>query len=280
MLIILTALQCEATPIISQFRLKKSPHINAFQVYQNENICLVITGIGKIATASAIGFIHAWQQSSSLEEHTHHAKASAAWLNVGIAGHSHLEIGDSFLATKIIECSTQKTFYPPLSFKLPSVSSDLYTVDLPDDAYLNEGGVDMEASAFYATASRFSTGELVQSYKVISDNKQTPVRKFSKQEVTGLINNKLSEIEFIAAQLLLLNDEVNSHAFPLEIFNHIIKNISLTHSQTLQVKSRIHKLSLLTDNIENTMTNLEKYTSGTELLQTLDVLINDQKVSF
>jgi len=44
---IYTALPCEAKPLIEHYKLKKDLTVHAFAVYLNNDICLVVSGLGK-----------------------------------------------------------------------------------------------------------------------------------------------------------------------------------------------------------------------------------------
>jgi len=51
--LIVTALCSEAEPIIEYFRLKKNTASNKFDIFENDRIALVVSGIGKIKSAIA-----------------------------------------------------------------------------------------------------------------------------------------------------------------------------------------------------------------------------------
>ena len=69
MLIWNCALHCEAKPIIDYYRLKKDPAENAFDVYQDERIACVVSGIGGINMAAATAWMLSFK--SRLEPSTH-----------------------------------------------------------------------------------------------------------------------------------------------------------------------------------------------------------------
>ena len=64
--------------------------------------------------------------------------------------------------------------------------------------------VDMEASAFVAAASRFSTLELIQSMKVISDNVRHPPTRMKPAAVEALLTPGIEHLDNIIQQLLEL----------------------------------------------------------------------------
>ncbi len=270
MLIILTALPCEGAPIVSKYNLKKQTEINAFQIYKNDQITLIVSGLGKTAAASAVGFIHAL---TNLRSHS-------AWLNIGIAGHSDLELGAGFIANKIIDCSTQKTYYPPITFTPSCITDQLHTVDQPDSEYHQQGGVDMEAAAFYATASRFSSGELVQCYKVVSDNKQSPVRKFQKHEVTEMVENNMRDISSLTNHLLEVSNALETVNQIPELFDKINDQVRLTHSEQLLVKARLRQIKLLNPKTSINLSEVINSSSSQKIIQHLDKIISSQSIYF
>ncbi|MEE8624791.1 MAG: hypothetical protein V3T19_05575, partial [Acidiferrobacterales bacterium] len=139
MLHFVVALQAEAKPLIDHFGLRRRTG-GAFPVYENENIALTVSGIGKVAAAAATGYLHAHTGNHSC----------IAWLNIGIAGHGRRAIGDGVLIHKITDQITGRSWYPPLTFELPCASDGLITVDEPETRYRENGLYDMEAAGFYA----------------------------------------------------------------------------------------------------------------------------------
>ncbi|MDD1611653.1 MAG: hypothetical protein LUQ57_00775, partial [Methylococcaceae bacterium] len=96
-----TALPCEARPLIEHFRLKKDLSSHPFEVYSQDGICLVVTGIGKCAMAAGVAYTQARMVAAE----------KPILLNVGIAGHSDHDVGRVFLAGKIIDADTQRNYY-------------------------------------------------------------------------------------------------------------------------------------------------------------------------
>ncbi|MGR8942283.1 MAG: hypothetical protein ACU83P_11910, partial [Gammaproteobacteria bacterium] len=158
---IYTALPCEASPLIEHFKLRKDLTSQPFEVYRRDRICLTVTGIGKCAMAAGVAYTLA--RTSAAEK--------PILLNIGIAGHAENQLGSIFLAGKIIDADTQRNYYPPLVFSPPCPVETVRTLSRPQSDYAETHLYDMEASAFYETAARFSTGELIHSLKVVSDNR-------------------------------------------------------------------------------------------------------------
>lgn len=163
MILIVTAFDAEARPLIDHFRLRRQAD-HGFPVYAGGDVWLVVSGPGRINAAAATTHLHAragfpWDNT---------------WINTGIAGHPELPRGEARLAHKITEKISGKSWYPALVTGSPWRSAPLLTVDQPDREYASGDLVDMEASAFMETALRFSSGELVHVLKIVSDNRESP----------------------------------------------------------------------------------------------------------
>lgn len=107
MLYLVTALPCEAKPLIEYFKLTKMTHIHLpFPVFVNKSndIYLVISGIGKVKAAIATTFLYSLASDQT-----------GCFLNIGIAGSLEYQIGDCVIANKVTEFSTQRHWYPYVS---------------------------------------------------------------------------------------------------------------------------------------------------------------------
>ncbi len=69
----------------------------------------------------------------------------------------------------------------------------------------------MEASAFYETAVRFSSSELILCLKVISDNQLSPVENIQPKQVAALIAAHLATVESLLARTVALA-QTDNHA--------------------------------------------------------------------
>lgn len=160
MTLIHTALMCEAQPIIEYFKLKpfqKQP----YKIYQNENIILVVSGIGKEKTIGC------------LDDIIKQYKFNKA-INVGIAGckDKMVEIGSFY---KIED----KTF-------LTTVDSPLDDLDKLDTLL-----VDMEAKYFVDIVKSVVSMENIDIFKIVSDHLDKAIPK--KSFVTMLIKDNLGK---------------------------------------------------------------------------------------
>ncbi len=181
------ALPSEARPLIDHYQLKIIPRSGPFKLYEANGRRLIISGVGKIQSAGAAAFLHAF--SGSLR--------NRIWVNVGIGGHVAHTVGEGVLAHKITDRTTGESWYPPIVIEPPCRTESILTVDHPESKYWEPSVYEMEAAGFYPAATRFSTGELVHCYKVISDNRKSPPHKISSTLVERLIAGHLEAIDTI-----------------------------------------------------------------------------------
>ncbi|ADI37524.1 putative uncharacterized protein [Waddlia chondrophila 2032/99] len=192
MLNILCALHCEAKPLIQHLRLRKLQESAPFPVYENEAMRLAVCGIGKIAAATATGWLGARENTCS------------AWLNIGVAGHADLPIGYQALALSVTDAGSSKRFYPDISLIKGLPMHGVTTVDKPSFSYPDKDLVDMEAAGFYQAAQRFATVDRIHCLKIVSDNAWHPTEKINKEFVRDLIGQSITKIESLIGQILAL----------------------------------------------------------------------------
>ncbi|WP_428355717.1 hypothetical protein [Methyloprofundus sp.] len=227
------ALPCEAKPLIEHFKLKKELSINAFSIYRNGHISLTVTGIGKSAMAAGVAYSLALFPSPTLP----------VLLNIGIAGHSTYSIGSVFTADKIIDQGTGRKFYPQLVSTPPCSTSAITTVSKPLPDYPSDSLFEMEASSFYETAIRFSSSELIQCIKVISDNKHNSTEQIKPAQVSLWLKGALPIIAAYMQQLSLLASLDKPVA--AEGFAEIIEQWRFSSNEKLQLKSLLRKRAIL-----------------------------------
>ena len=198
MIAFVTALASEARPLIEHYRME--PLEGAFRLFGSEGYRLVISGVGRIAAAAATGYLHARAGEAPY----------GIFLNVGIAGHKSRAPGEIFRAHTVRDAATNAVYYPTfLGFK-ELESAAVTTVDTTELEFSADSLYDMEASAFYATALRFSTSELVQCLKVVSDNRETSAGgSLSKEHVSELVATHLPIIDRFGAHVLALAAELD-----------------------------------------------------------------------
>ena len=250
----------EAKPLCTLFDLYAQPRKGPFPLFQSEQgMTLIVSGMGKLAAASATSYLAGLQ----------HGISTCAWLNVGIAGHQSAQIGSGFLAHKVTDAANGNVWYPPQLIQgLPT--SSVITVDQPEQSYPQAAAYDMEAAGFYACASRFTTTELIQVFKIISDNPQQPVAQFHVSQVESLIANKSSQLEKLVQDLTaLLNTYSTAYDLPTA-YQTLLQQYRLTATQRAQLQrlcERYHALSL-DDHLENFCT--QSFSSSRQLVTAME----------
>lgn len=229
---IVVALNCEGSPLIDHFKLKKADS-RAFDLYQSSteiNVNLVVAGIGQLNCAAAVAWLAAKTDSFD-----------CVWLNVGTAGHLSHAIGEVALVHCSKEEGSSRHYFPPLVAAWSGKSISLLSCSSPQNNYPQSDAVDMEARAYYRTALKFSSAELVQSVKVISDNQQCGVENLNARKITDLIRAQVAAIGGFAQALLGLLETRNAVQLPVEDIAHL----HCTVSQDRQFRELVHRHQVL-----------------------------------
>jgi adenosylhomocysteine nucleosidase len=226
MLVWVIALHCEAKPVIDHYRLKKSTSHRSFDVYSKENMHCIICGIGKTSAAAAT----AWAAGLN------HNNGSIAWINIGTAGSARHDIGTALTVYKITDNESNRHFYPVPLFESCLETTHCQTLSQPSTDYHPQQIFDMEASAFFDTATRFSSAELVHCLKIISDN---PAHQtgLNKARISELIHQHIVELSNYAQSLQNLNERVTR----LEIDHSDWKKFLACAHFTQTQRTRVHK---------------------------------------
>ena len=234
MLTIMVALHCEAKPIIDTYRLKKvcSKPFDHYMSNANEELAieLVVTGIGALAMATAVGWVGAATNV-----------AQRIWLNLGTAGHATRELGELVLIHGVGDEVLQRSHYPSLVAKWSGATDAVLSVSAPCTEYPGGAAVDMEAYAFFNSALRFSNSEAVQSMKVISDNQESGIEHLNAARLTGLIAANLDSIKGYIDALGLIVLPSFKVSFELDR----IFQLRGTYSQRQQVRELLQMLQVM-----------------------------------
>ena len=164
MILIHTALLCEAMPIIEHFRLNLDKD-EKFKIYKNGQIWLCVLGVGAKNTTNL----------EQILEKNHFKKI----INLGICGCSDkgVKIGEIFCINEKIE-----------GFK----TANLECVPSPSVA-INAMLCDMESDEFRRICTEFGVSFLI--VKIVSDHLNT--ERISKNFVYNLVKNQIKNIERI-----------------------------------------------------------------------------------
>jgi len=233
---ILTALACEAKPLIDTYRLTKvqsRPYAwfsGCFSKTENTHINLVVSGIGELNIATACGWLAANTQNSN-----------CAWLNIGIAGHAVFGVGDIVRVHQSLGVTSTSAVYPPMVAKWPGKTSALLSYNAPCAEYPENALADMEGAAFFPAAGQFSSLELVQSLKIVSDNQTHSMDRLNATLISELVQARVSEIDQFGKSLIDL--------IPIELEQHdtlpLIDHLHCTVSQRQQYLVLTDKLRVV-----------------------------------
>ncbi|MDK2907020.1 MAG: hypothetical protein PWQ66_981, partial [Petrotoga sp.] len=163
MLYIISAMDIEARAIIKYLNLKKTTD-RPFETYQNEEVHLVISGVGKINAAGATSYL----LKDTLKSYTPNDYA----INIGICGslNNKFNVGDLVLVNKVVDYERKRKYYTDILVKHNQKEGSIQSIDTLHSNYeFEEDLVDMESSAFFEIASKFLSVHQVYVLKIVSD---------------------------------------------------------------------------------------------------------------
>ncbi len=259
MLIWVSALHCEAKPVIDFYRLRKSQDERAFEVYRGDDMVCIVSGIGKIASAAASAWIAA----------SYPAETSLTWINLGVAGAAEHEIGDLFLLNQVVDADSGQCYYPAPVAVSPLASSACLTLSQPSEDYRSDTLFDMEASGFMHCALRFSSAELVQSLKIVSDNRKQQIGK-NRQRVSELIHQHIDSIERQACALIELKHELAALEPAAESWQQVLSLAHFTQTQKSRLRVLWRYLCNRDFSPEELLRQLATQNSGRGIIETLE----------
>ena len=230
MLHIVCALKPEARPVLDHFGLRSLS--DAPRIYHNADagISLTLSGIGKSAAAGAVARTHGYFD----------ADRSHAWLNLGIAGHADLPVGQAAIIKKVTDAASGQTWFPSRVFPVTIPAHDLLTLDEPGSDYREEL-FDMECAGFFRAVSDVATLELAQALKIVSDNADTPLDSVNPALAGRLVQQNLPVIENIIEQLLTLSELLRDLNDTGPDYHAITRQRHFTVSQQHQLRSVLRK---------------------------------------
>lgn len=235
MLNILCALRCEAKPLIEHYKLQAIDNSGPFAIWQNESLRIMVCGLGKNAAAAGVGYL-----AAQTDDH-------AAWLNLGVGGCGDAKLGQLFWASKIVDAASERFYYPAPMLDYSCEHHTVCSVDKPQADYEQNVIYDMEASAFYETACRFTSVELVQIVKIISDNQQQGIAQVKAKQVEQLVREQLPHIITIIEQLQKLQQEAATIYAQPEAYDELLTRWHFTayqRKQLLRLLQRAEALNL------------------------------------
>ena len=230
MIYIFTAMLCEAKPVIKEYSLIKVSEENIFDVYKNEKITLLITGIGKLNAVSGVSYLLKNQDKRY------------DILNLGICGtdikkHS---IGDLILINKISDEESKRSFYPDMILKSNTKEDSLMSCNKPvtksylKDKNFRESCFDMEAYGICYAALKFISTDRIHILKVVSDKLEG--EHLTKEYIEGLIEENMNNIKMYIEKLSAKEEYTDRDILGKSILDAVSKNLKLTQSQYYQLR--------------------------------------------
>lgn len=218
----------EAKALVAMLKLERHQASSEFVEYSNSNkLHLLVSGMGKEAVAAAVTYLADQQALDDCE--------IRAWLNIGIAGHRDAPLGSAWLGNKITDQGSGASAYPPQLIEGVDVGS-VVTVDEPENSYPLDAAYEMEASSFYTEATKYSTAELVQVFKVISDNLENPISGIDLQSVPGLIRAQTPQLLTLIERMSAIVEQHNSSQRLPSYYSKLCSKTRLTVNQKLQLR--------------------------------------------
>lgn len=262
--VVFVALMVEARPLIDQWRLRLMSNHHPFAIYQNGGRAVVITGIGRANMAAAVSYSMAILQVKQ-----------GVLLNVGIAGHPDYPLGSLWLAHKITDADSGKSSYPPMTFTGRSPSAALISFGQPQTTYELDALYDMEASAFYEIACKFTSPEWTHCLKIISDNQQQSINALCPNQVSEWITACLPAIDRLLKDLE--QSRTKSVCFDDAIYNSLIEKWHFTASNAVKLQNLLQKWQLLKG--ESVELLVAEAKNGREVLLLLEQALENQRFS-
>lgn len=252
MINIVCALPSEARPIREHFKLKQEGGCEPFQWFANDEIRLMVCGVGTQSAAAGVGYLAGRCRTARKE----------GWLNVGIAGHQQAPVGDAYLAHKIHDVITAERWYPALQFTSELQTRLVETHPREVTAYPANALVEMEAAAFFKAASRCAEFERIHALKIVSDNTLNSVTALTRERISSLVAARIDQISKVIADLQTI-----PKAPPIDTDHFIetaLKKFHLSVSERIQLRSIAARHLVLLPNED-----LCQYVSDSESSQNL-----------
>ena len=247
MLYIVTALYIEAKPLISLFNLKKDNTYTKFQVFSNENIKLIISGTGKIKSATALTYLIS---NKDIKENEY-------IINIGFIAslNNNSQLGDIVYISKIQNAYSDTTFYPEIIYKHNFLEGSLTTFDkIIDNKIENIEYIDMEAYGFFQIASIFFKKDKIIVLKIISDILKENVkdRILFDFEDDNLFNESYKKIyDFLLKFVNIPTDSRNNfNNNEQDLIKKVLENLKLSDTMTYELFNILKYLKIKYGNID------------------------------
>ena len=254
------ALKEEAQIILAHFKLKAVNEKTIYPIYKNEEEThwLIISGIGRSNAAASTAYLYLYSKASTY----------TSWINLGIAGSDKGNYGDLYLVDKISTYQGKKSTYPSVMPKITLPKMHLFTSDTPTLDYSNHELIDMEGSAFFDIASKFTSKEFICLMKVISDGPKNDIKEITKSKISNLIKENLLKIIDVISYYERLSEEEFQIIKKPKLFNEIKSKWHFSATQSYRLETLLRRIEIFCNkkDIEKTIKNCETSNSVINVL--------------
>ena len=238
MLYIVTALYIEAKPLISLFNLKKDNSYIKFQVFSNEDVKLIISGTGKVKSATALTYL------ISKED----IKKDDYIVNIGfVASNKNSQLGDIVYVLKIQNAYSDFDFYPEMIYKHNFLEGSLTTFDsIVEKKIENTEYIDMEAYGFFQTASIFFKKDKIMVLKIVSDilKNKAEDRILVDFKDENLFSESYNNIYKFLVNFKTVNDDSDFTITEQELIKKVLENLRLSDTMTYELFNILRYLKI------------------------------------
>ena len=244
MLYIVTALYIEAKPLISLFNLKKDNSYTKFQVFSNEDVKLIISGTGRVKSATALTYL------ISKED----IKKNNYIVNIGfVASNKNSQLGDIVYVSKIQNAYSDFDFYPEMIYKHNFLEGSLTTFDsIVEKKIENTEYIDMEAYGFFQTASIFFKKDKIMVLKIVSDilKNKAEDRILVDFKDENLFSESYNNICKFLVNFKTVNDDSDFTIIEQELIKKVLENLRLSDTMTYELFNILKYLKIKYGNID------------------------------
>ncbi len=235
---ILTALKCEAAPLIQRLNLRRDAagsDICSIYCSADADVILAVGGVGKANAANAVAELARRTASD----------AQSVWLNIGIGGHATKPIGDAVIAKRVEDRTTMKVWYPVFVHPSPFVAGTVATVEAVETQFRDDCVYEMESAAFIEAALRHAKAELIHCIKIVSDNLECSPSSLTRSVISGLIEPYLDSIAVTCDRLRQAADSIHARKLHGQAAEAYLQRWHFTQTQVHQLRRVLQKLHAL-----------------------------------
>ncbi|MDO4690101.1 MAG: spore photoproduct lyase [Fusobacterium sp.] len=244
MIYIVAALYIEAKPLIDKYNLKKENSSPKFQIFSNEKIKLIISGVGRIKSSIALS-----QLSTNIN-----IRGEDFIINLGFCASTSDKdsLADILMPNKILNAYSSQCFYPEMLYKHDFLEGTLICYDEIQYSihkkFKERFYIDMESIGFFEAASYYFKREKIIILKIVSD-----ILSYTKKERKFIdLNNsnfllRAYERIFIFIEKLINFSQENEQNFNLLEENFIKKirqNLKLSDTMYYEFLNLLRYLKL------------------------------------